>query len=536
LTVFSVTGLLLAVFCAGIFFAKVWQFESAAKWLIISAACAGFALMGAGRVLQYRHLAGDDISRFVGDEEFLATLRGEVASEPYVREPEQERWWLGERTIFYLDAEAVSVRGGFAEVSGRVRVVVGDGLAGLKRGDRVEAYCVAGRFEEAREEGGFDFREYMSRRNVYVGARVPGSESLTIFEKRGVGFAAGGFWRIIEAAKGYVEAAVLDEAFIVGDDGRGASGLVEALLLGRRGNIDEETYEAFRETGLAHLISLSGLHMGVLSGLVWYGCKFAGIGKRWRAGLVIFFVVVYTALLPARSATIRAAVMCIFFCLSVMLYRRTSAFNTLGLAALVILAVRPMELFGPGFQLSFTAVAGILVFYKPLYGLMMRGVGRMEAGGVLRWVLGVLAELLAVGMAAFIGVGGVLMMHFGSVTPMGPVWTVFVLPMVCAVLGSGLLQVLVHFAFPTVSVLLGYVAVELAGAMGAVVRFINSLGISGMELGEVSFVTVGLWYLASGFAGFSGGMSTRKRAGITCVLVLAVIAAIGLEKYFGKLG
>ncbi len=140
-------------------------------------------------------------------------------------------------------------------------------------------------------------------------------------------------------------------------------GLLEALLLGYRGHIDSTTYRAFRKTGLLHFISLSGMHLGILVGIIWWLCKTAGLTKPARAIICIIAIGVFLLIVPPRAPTLRAAVICLVFCLSFFFRRKSNSLNTLSLAAITLLLIRPTNLFEAGWQLSFASVLGLILFW-----------------------------------------------------------------------------------------------------------------------------------------------------------------------------
>ena len=141
-------------------------------------------------------------------------------------------------------------------------------------------------------------------------------------------------------------------------------GLAEALTLGWRGDLERSLQTQFRDAGILHLLCVSGLHIGMLAGMV--GLLLIGIGKDRRGRILrgtVQLVVIWTfALLSGLApATLRASLMFSFLILNRMAGRRTESLNILALAAIVMLTVDPLLLFDVGWQLSFASVAAILV-------------------------------------------------------------------------------------------------------------------------------------------------------------------------------
>jgi competence protein ComEC len=146
--------------------------------------------------------------------------------------------------------------------------------------------------------------------------------------------------------------------------------LYRALLLGEQGEITREMRQALSRTGTAHLVAISGLHLGMAAALTyalvfWLLRRFPGLLLRLsavKAATVAAAVPVvgYAWLAGGSPATQRAEVMVLAYLAAVLLGRAREVVSALALAALVILALNPLRLFSPSFALSFTAVAGLL--------------------------------------------------------------------------------------------------------------------------------------------------------------------------------
>lgn len=142
------------------------------------------------------------------------------------------------------------------------------------------------------------------------------------------------------------------------------SGIAATLTLGWRGDLEPDIHAQFRDAGIMHLLCVSGLHVGLLAALI--GGLLFFVGKDRRGGIIrgsIQLITSWTfvALSGLSPATVRAALMFSLFIASRMMGRRTDSLNLLAAAAIAMLAVDPMLLFNVGWQLSFSAVAGILL-------------------------------------------------------------------------------------------------------------------------------------------------------------------------------
>ena len=165
--------------------------------------------------------------------------------------------------------------------------------------------------------------------------------------------------------------------------------VAEALLLGWRGDVDQSTQQQFRGAGIAHLLCVSGLHVGVMALLVG-GCLFF-LGRRlWQRivkGIIqllaVWFFVLLTGMAPS---TLRAGVMFTLMIVGDMMEQRPNTLNNLATSAVLIFCFAPMQLFDVGFQLSYTAVLGILAWHRPLLQLLP-SLAQSEPNP-LQWLLG----------------------------------------------------------------------------------------------------------------------------------------------------
>ena len=166
---------------------------------------------------------------------------------------------------------------------------------------------------------------------------------------------------------------------------RKSAGLVKALLLGIRDDLDPSLYEGFRRAGVLHILALSGMHLGILTGVLTL-LFYTMMGKKGGFFAVLLFTVLYLFLTGLKISLLRAAVM--FFLMGTARYlgREPRPLRALGGAFLIALLLDPASVATPGFQLSFGALAGILILGKPLAAaggaLLPFGPGRALGQGV----------------------------------------------------------------------------------------------------------------------------------------------------------
>ena len=147
-------------------------------------------------------------------------------------------------------------------------------------------------------------------------------------------------------------------------------GLAEALLIGYKDDLDQSLVQSYTNTGVVHIIAISGLHLGLIYWLL--GLIFKPLKKRksisWlRPVFIITGLWLFSILAGAQPSILRSAVMftCIVF--GETLSKKTSIYNTMALSAFILLCINPYWLWDVGFQLSYAAVLSIIIFMQPVY-------------------------------------------------------------------------------------------------------------------------------------------------------------------------
>lgn len=158
--------------------------------------------------------------------------------------------------------------------------------------------------------------------------------------------------------------------------------LMQALTLGDKSGIDRELRSDYNRTGTAHMLAVSGLHVGIIFMVLSY---LLGWIKLFPRGLVIYCCVVvcllwgYAAITGFSPSVMRAVLMFTLYQGGVMLSRSSNNLNTLLAAGLILLVLNPNYLYDIGFQLSFVAMFGIVLYYRPIAGLWDSWVWRLVA-------------------------------------------------------------------------------------------------------------------------------------------------------------
>ena len=207
--------------------------------------------------------------------------------------------------------------------------------------------------------GAFDFQEYCLRQGTTHQAYLTANDYQVLALKEEA--------TINKALFASREAIVSTlQAYIPGAK---EAGLAEALLIGYKDDLDKNLVQSYANTGVVHVIAISGLHLGII---YWILLALTRPLKRrsllWLRFLVIITGLwVFSLLAGAQPSVLRSAVMFTCLAFSTVIDRKGSMYNTLALSAFVLLCINPYWLWDVGFQLSYLAVLSILLFFKPIY-------------------------------------------------------------------------------------------------------------------------------------------------------------------------
>lgn len=255
-------------------------------------------------------------------------------------------------------------------------------------------------------------------------------------------------------------------------------GIAEALLLGWRGDLEEETMARFRDAGILHLLCVSGLHVGIVAALIGLACR--PLRRRWgqvATGLLqlggIWLFVAVTGMAPA---TLRSGIMFSLFVLARVFERQNNSFNTLAAAALLMLCIQPTLLADTGFQLSFSAVFGIVLMYRPLYSLIpFRNYYQVRTfSAVAKHSAYRLWQLACLSTAAQLGSLPFSLYHFQQVHPYFLIANITVVPMAGLLVATTLLLVITVTLPVVAQAVTGLLSLEL-GIVDAVTRWVQRL-------------------------------------------------------------
>ncbi len=360
---------------------------------------------------------------------------------------------------------------------------------GFAPGDRIRTFGIVGPPSAPLLPGGFDFRRHAFFEGLGGVGVTFGTPAITGRDDPG--------WQFADPLRRTIADRV--RASLDGD----TAALAVAFLTGERAGISEEANVAMRDSGLAHLLSISGVHVNLVALIVFFTVRFglAAIApvalrhpiKKWAACAALAAILCYMIVVGGSVPTLRATLMTGIVLLAVMLDRVAFSIRLIALAATVVLLTTPDAMLGPSFQMSFAAVLALIAGYEALrrHGWLAR-VGRPGLVRRLGWyALGVvLTTVIATAATAPFAI-----YHFQRFSLVATVANLLAMPLTSlAIMPSVLL------AYPMMALDLDLVALLPLGwsmdGMLAIARWTASLPES-----AVSIPAMPAWGLAAAVAG-----------------------------------
>ena len=284
-------------------------------------------------------------------------------------------------------------------------------------------------------------------------------------------------WRLLQRARSRIRDRLSGGGFP--DD---VLGVVTAMLIGDRARTLPATERAFRDAGTLHLMAVSGLHVGLLSLLIYGTLVLAGLPRRTALTVLLFLLPLYAVLCGGRPSVVRAVLMAAAVILGLRRGLTGHAMNALGVAALALLAHSPWNALDVGFQLSFGATLAIIAAFRPEDPADVRW---DPAPRWRTWILAPLGVTLASQLATF----PIVAWHFGRVVFGGLLVAVPAGLLAGPVLGLGFAWLaLAGTGFPGDAV--GWL---LTVSTGALIR-LSEWG-AGLPFGAFPVARPGLWWL-----------------------------------------
>lgn len=510
-----------------------WRNPLLRKWLVVLI----FFVLGA---LRYQIALPDETAQQLKqfNEQGTASLVGIVLAEPDVRQSQ---------TLVRVDVSKIQTKGEWRGAHGRALAFVARDTP-VHYGDEVQ---VDGAPETPPDGADFSYRDYLAREKVFT--LVRNARLYTISSGNG-----SAFWSLMYEFK---DAAKLAIAKLLPEP---SASLLTGILLGDDSGIPPDLKQAFADTNTAHIIAISGFNIAILIGVLTYVFRRPSAAVQMRAlnspaasspsrpsasisghlvtVLIIAILILYTLLVGASASVVRACIMGALVVIALDLGRTSWAFTALAIAALVMTFFNPYIVWDVGFQLSFLATLGLLLYAPRLQNSIEGWIQKRANAGRVRQMVGFLKDALIVTLAAFIVTAPLIILYFHRFSLIGFLTNFLVLPVQPAVMVLGgaatLLQMLANSlsTIPFVALVIGALAQATAWAAYVflqytilVVQATADVPFGSFEVGRIDAPLVIAFYV--GLFGVTA-LGVRRAASLLVARVWIPIALVAVVTVF----
>lgn len=445
---------------------------------------------------------------FYNDRDYELLITGVITEPPDYRD---------NYTNLRLDVEKVDTGDRDLPVHGLILVRVTNNQV-FHYGDRLR---LRGQLRTPPENEDFSYRDYLAAQHIH--SYVPSAE-VTVLPGRG--------GNPISAALYAVKDRSLANIYRIFPDPEAS--LLAGILLGVDTGLTQELQQAFKDTGTAHIIAISGFNMSIIAGMfVILFSRF--LGPRRGALLAVLGIILYTVLVGGGAAVVRAAIMGSLALFARQVGRRQFALNTLLAVALLMTLWNPLYVWDVGFQLSFFATLGLILYAEPFSQFAHRIITKYFPASSAERLAQLFSDFVLLTLAAQLTTIPIMAYHFQRISLVSFIANPFILPAQPAVMILGGLAVLLSLVWFPLGQIAGWVAWPFVVYTIRIVELFGQVPHGTLFLGELSIWFVILFYAAlftltfggerlmAGFESLKGRQTTIPTGIGLLILALALL-------------
>ncbi len=423
------------------------------------------------------------------------TLIGMVSDVPTVK---QDKVVYDVKALYLLDDEKYKV------VTGKVRLssLLDDESIIYRYGDVIKFSGKLKLPQGRRNPNGIDYKAYLLQKGI--SASIFSQKIAKIGRCRTNPFISTAF-RLRENLTSFYESCLPPNL----------SSLMVGIALGIKDNIPAETMKAVKNGGVAHVLAVSGLHTGIIYAALEMVFSRLGLSNILSFIIGSTAIIFYSFMAGLSPSVIRAAIMIIVFMLAKVVGRKNDPINTLCLSATFLLFVNPLTLFSISFQLSYAAVLGIMLFFDPLKLILEK-------------LPGYLRDSITVMVSAQLTVWPFLAYYFNSISLIGFITNILVIPLVSIILISGLISGVIGLLFTFMGSLFMTVPGFLLKIVEKIILVSSQLPFSTIIVPAIPPISIVLYFmflvLMFDFAPSFGKIELRHKR--FCAVILMFLALI----------
>jgi competence protein ComEC len=469
------------------------------KLIILSSLCLVALFGGAFCYQSSQPIIDENCLQFYNDHGTVA-IKGMVNTDPEVSD---------KSTHLRLSATEIEVDNEWQKVSGTALLFV-PWYPTYSYGDML---LVTGELETPPLLDDFDYKDYLAHQEIYSTILYPKIEIL----ETGKGLKPMEWIYSLRNRLSQTLAEVLPEP---------QASLAQGIVLGIRGNIPSTIKANFSRTGTAHMLAISGLHLGIVAGIMLsLGIWLLGRRHYIYIWLALGTIWLYALITGMHAPVVRGVIMASLFLTAELLGRQRSAITSLAFAAAIMVGISPQILWTASFQMSFLAMAGLIFVFPPI-----RDLGRKTVNTILgedRAVTPVayfITDSFSVTLGAIIAVWPLIACYFGIISFVAPLATFFALPALPGIITTGALAGGLGLIALPIAQAVAWLAWLFLSYMLLVVNSFAAFPLSSIEVGSVNTTLIGIYYSVLALAIWLSG---HRHQAITLTTKSLTLAKLG---------
>ncbi len=292
----------------------------------------------------------------------------------------------------------------------------------IQIGNSISFYGTIARAKNIRNPGEFDYEAYLTDKGISGIINCYKPESFEIIDDN-VSFFSNTVFTIRKLIDQRIKQLY----------NKDAAALLKGILLADRSDIDYNIKNSFVNSGVIHVLAVSGLHVGFI--ITIFFLLFGRLDIRLKFVLTSFGIILFLIITGGHASVFRASTMAIVLLIAKLSNRSTNGFNSIAIAGFILLLINPTEIFNPGFQLSFSAVLSILIIY-PIFSKLL---SEYNFNIIVKNIL----LFFAVSLAAQLGTLPFTIIYFEKISLISLLANLLVIPTIGIIVAIAILSLLV---------------------------------------------------------------------------------------------
>lgn len=440
-------------------------------------------VLGAATYINFNTLGKDHVSCLLKPPDSQYYIRGRIKSEPIYK------WqrWSKRKCSFTFQAMAYKQGNAWLRLRGLSEAEIDDNELDYNYGDDLVVFATLKSPVNFSGKSSFNYARYLRTKGIHTIIDIRDDSDVAPL-KNSAGFS---IRRPIYDIRRVIEKRL--KRYLPYPDNT----LISAMLVASRHWIPKHLREIFIKTGSVHVLSVSGLHVAIISAILFFILTLCRLPRKISSVVIIIFLAGYAIVAQERIPILRASIMITTYLFSYILDRDFDIYTAMSLAGIIILIINPMQIFSAGFILSFACVFS-LVYFTPKFEILFTRGPKKDVSFNNNKYLSIVSQyarrILFASLAVFIGVWPITAVYFGMISPISIIANIFVIPLLGVILFLSIALVCVPIFLQPISLLIAYLLHNLLEVVVAVLTFLSGAPFAYFYVFDMQWYLIAFYY------------------------------------------